>query len=214
MSSTLIVIAKQPVPGRVKTRLVPPLTVQQAADVAAAALRDTLAAAGATAARRRVLAFAGCADGWLPPGWQLSRQSTGGLDKRLAAAFLSAADGPALLVGMDTPQLRPQHLTAFDPERYDACLGMAPDGGYWAIGLRDPRLARAAIEGVTMSSTYTGAEQLRRLLDLGLRVQLLDELTDVDTIDTATEVAALVPNGSFAGAVSQVCAAALIATAR
>ncbi len=209
MISALIVIAKQPIAGRVKTRLVPPLTLQQAADVAGAALRDTLRAASASVARDRILAFAGCAEDWLPTGWRLSPQSVGTLDMRLAAAFASVEDGPALLVGMDTPQLRPEHLAAFNPRRYDACLGMAPDGGYWAIGLRDPRLAAAAIEGVPMSSPHTGAQQLERLLALGLRVQLLDELTDVDTIETAVEVAALVPNGSFAHALSRARAAAL-----
>lgn len=214
MTITLIVIAKEPLAGRVKTRLIPPLTPQQAADVAAAALCDTLDAASAAVARDRILAFAGRAGRWLPAGWLLSPQPTGSLDKRLAAAFLSAGRGPALLVGMDTPQLRPEHLAAFSPDRYDACLGMATDGGYWAIGLRDPRLAASAIEGVAMSRAHTGADQLRRLLGLGLRVQLLDELTDVDTMDNATEVAALVPNGSFARAVSRARGAALIDTAR
>ncbi|MEP7179289.1 MAG: DUF2064 domain-containing protein, partial [Pseudonocardiales bacterium] len=125
-------------------------------------------------------------------------------DHRLAAAFHAAGASPALLVGMDTPQLRSAQLSAFDPERYDACLGLATDGGYWAIGFRDPRLAAPAILGISMSTAHTGAHQLRRLHRLGLREQLLDELRDVDTIADADEVAALIPGSAFAVALAAV----------
>jgi glycosyltransferase A (GT-A) superfamily protein (DUF2064 family) len=208
--ATVIVIAKRPVAGRVKTRLVPPLTAQQAADVAAGALADTLATVAALPAERHRLAFDGDPAGWTPPGWEVRAQVAGGLDRRLVAAFDPPGTGPAVLVGMDTPQLRVTQLAAFDPSRYDACLGRAHDGGYWAIGLRDPRLARAAILGVAMSTADTGAQQLARLHGLGLRVQLLDELTDVDTIDTAREVAALVPGSAFARALARATTVDLI----
>jgi glycosyltransferase A (GT-A) superfamily protein (DUF2064 family) len=194
---TLIVIAKAPVPGRVKTRLVPPLSYSQAADIAGSALRDTLRVAASVPARMHLLAFDGDAAPWRPPGWQVVDQPPGGLDVRLAAAFAAARPGePALLVGMDTPQLRPEQLTAFDPVRYDAVLGPADDGGYWAIGFRDPAQAARAIPGVPMSTPHTGAEQLRRLA--ALRVQLLESLIDVDTIDAAEQVAAAAPQTQFA----------------
>ena len=198
---TLIVIAKEPVPGRVKTRLVPPLTHEQAAQVAAAALRDTLRAASSVRARVHLLALDGVPGAWLPRGWRVVAQPEGGLDERLAAAF-AAADRrrPALLVGMDTPQATPVQLAAFDPERYDAALGLAADGGYWAIGLREPAVAGEVIPGVAMSTSQTGAEQLHRLRAAGLRVQLLDELADADTIDVAEQVAALAPASEFAAA--------------
>ena len=202
MSATLIVIAKQPVPGRVKTRLVPPLTHEQAAAVAGAALTDTLDVIANTPARQRILAFAGDARAWLPAGWTLVRQVEGGLDARLVAAFTAAGTSPALLVGMDTPQLLPHHLTRFDSDSYDACLGLAPDGGYWVIGFRDPRLAAASITGVPMSRSDTGRIQLGRLRALGLRVQLLDHLVDVDTIDDAHTVATAAPHSRFAGALA------------
>jgi glycosyltransferase A (GT-A) superfamily protein (DUF2064 family) len=198
--TSLIVIAKQPLPGRVKTRLVPPLCHAEAAHLAAAALGDTLGTVGATPARRRILAFDGRFDGWLPPGWTGQTQPPGGLDTRLAAAFMAVRRGPALLVGMDTPQIVTSHLAAFEPDRFDACLGLAHDGGYWAIGLRVPTLSAAAIVGVPMSTPDTGTLQLRRLRDLGLRVQLLQTLTDVDTIETAAEVAAAAPQTAFARA--------------
>lgn len=200
MIATAVLIAKQPVPGRVKTRLVPPLTHDDAARLAGAAIRDTTAALDRLGAAHRLLAFDGCPDGWAPEGWAVCAQPAGGLDARLVAAFAAAgelADGPAVLVGMDTPQVRAADL-CFDPDRWDACLGPAADGGYWAIGFRDPAAARRAIGGVPMSQDHTGAVQLQRMRELGLRVQLLAVLTDVDTIGTARAVAALAPSTRFA----------------
>jgi glycosyltransferase A (GT-A) superfamily protein (DUF2064 family) len=201
MIDTLLVIAKEPVPGQVKTRLVPPLSHAQAAEVARAALTDTLRAAAAVPARRRVLALDGRAGRWLPAGWRCVPQGPGGLDVRLARAF-GHARGPAILVGMDTPQLRADDLAPFDPSRHDACLGAARDGGYWALGFADPRHAAAVIPGVAMSTERTGVEQLRRLQDHGLRVQLLGELEDVDTFPVAVQVAREHPHGSFAHTVA------------
>ena len=200
MNVALIVIAKEPIPGRVKTRLVPPLTGSEAADLARAALSDTLRAASAVDARQRVLALDGRPGPWLPRGWRVVAQPAGSLDVRLVAAFSAASSGPALLIGMDTPQVRPAQLSAFDPDGHDACLGLAEDGGYWAIGLRSPALAAEVISGVPMSTSHTGAEQLRRLHAAGLRVQLLDTLADVDTIDVAYGVAAAAPSTEFAAA--------------
>lgn len=205
---SVIVIAKRPVPGQVKTRLTPPLTREQAAHVAAGALQDTLHAVASVPARDHVLAFAGSIAGWRPPGWRTVAQPDGGLDIRLAAAFAEVGDGPSVLVGMDTPQVRPEQLAAFDPRRYDACLGLAHDGGYWAIGFTEPTLAARTLPGVAMSTARTGAVQLQRLHDAGLHVQLLDTLTDVDTIGTAVEVAGLVPTGAFARALAATAGAA------
>jgi uncharacterized protein len=201
---TLIVLAKEPIAGRVKTRLVPPLTYAAAADLAAAALCDTLAVISRLPARNRILAFDGDVAGWLPRGWRHVDQVDGELDLRLGAAFDAVGAGPAVLVGMDTPQLRPTHLLRFDPARYDACFGPAADGGYWTIGFADARCAAAAIRGIPMSTADTGAAQLRRLSDLGLRVQILDTLVDVDTIETATAVAGSAPNTAFATAFAAV----------
>jgi hypothetical protein len=197
MIETVIVLAKRPLPGRVKTRLCPPFTPDQAAALAGAALRDTLDAADAVAARRRVLAFDGDADEWLRPGWRLVPQCAGGLARRLASA-LGLAGTPSVLVGMDTPQLLTHHLDAADLAGNDACLGLSADGGYWALGLADHRLADRALRGVPMSTPHTGTAQLARLYSLGLRVQLLDELTDVDTAPTAQSVAVHAPWTRFA----------------
>jgi glycosyltransferase A (GT-A) superfamily protein (DUF2064 family) len=220
---TVIVIAKEPVPGRVKTRLTPPFTPEQAAALAEAALTDTLHAVAAAPAARRVLALAGAPGPWLPPGFEVIAQRGGGLDERLACAFddsafddtavddtggndsrAGGAPLPMLLIGMDTPQVTPELLAAaarpLVSRTADAVFGPAADGGYWLLGLRapDPSL----LLGVPMSRPGTGRAQLARLAAGGLRVAMLPELTDVDDVDDALRVAADVPGSRFARAVA------------
>ena len=203
MSVALIVIAKAPIPGRVKTRLCPPCTPQQAAAIAEAALVDTFAALSATEATRRVCVLDGDPGPWLPAGFEVIPQRGDGLDERLAAAFADVAE-PAFLVGMDTPQLTPELLTAstrrLRAPGTDAVMGHTDDGGYWGIGLH--RSWGGLFRGVPMSQDDTGALQLTRLQQEGLVVDDgLPRLRDVDHFSDATEVAALVPSGRFARAV-------------
>lgn len=200
---TLLVIAKAPVAGRVKTRLTAQFTPQQAADLALAALQDTLAAVLATPAERRVLVLEGQPGPWIPDGIEIVPQGTGGLDVRLAAAF-ALAEGPALLVGMDTPQVTPGLLAlGLDFTEADAWFGPAQDGGFWALGLADPD--PALLLDVPMSVAHTGEVQRRRLTDAGLSVRDLPELCDVDTPADAQRVAAAAPHTRFA-ALHHACA--------
>ncbi len=195
---TLLVLAKAPAAGRVKTRLCPPCTPGQAAALAAAALRDTLAAVLAVPGVRPLLVLDGAPPGWLPGGLAVVGQRSGGLDERLAGAFAAAGSGPALLVGMDTPQVTTAGLAEAVAalQRVDAVLGAAEDGGWWALGLRrpDPELLR----GVPTSRSDTGARQRARLAGAGLRVADLEVLRDVDTAADADAVAALAPCTAFA----------------
>lgn len=215
---TLVVLAKAPEPGRVKTRLCPPATPTEAADLAAAALLDTLDAACAVpgarvlvaltgdrarAARARELAVA-------LRGTVVVAQRGDGLGERIAAAHADAAalapGVPSLQVGMDTPQLDGA-LLAGAAERLhraggpDAVLGPASDGGWWALGLRDPRHA-ALVAGVPTSRADTGERTLDALRAGGLRVELLTELRDVDTAADAVAVAAVAPHSRLAAAVA------------
>ncbi|MFG2780101.1 DUF2064 domain-containing protein [Streptomyces prunicolor] len=192
--TTLLVIAKEPLPGRVKTRLTPPFTPEEAAALAEASLVDTLHVVLATPARRRVLVLDGTPGPWLPPGFDVVPQCGGGLDERLAAAF-AGCDGPALLIGMDTPQVTPELLTV-DFADCDAYFGPAEDGGFWALGLADPD--PALLRGVPMSTPVTGAVQRKRLTAAGLRVRDLPGLRDVDTAYDTELVAAEAPGGRFA----------------
>lgn len=195
---TLLVIAKSPAPGRVKTRLTPPCTPEQAARLAGAALGDTLAAAARTRrAVRRVLVLDGASGPWLPRDFEVVPQRGDGLAARLAAAFQAAA-GPAFLIGMDTPQVTPELLDAglAALDHADAAFGSALDGGYWGIGLRHPE--PAVFHDVPMSAPSTAAFQRARLDDLGLTTALLPPLRDVDTIADAHAVAAIAPHTRFA----------------
>jgi len=191
---TLLVIAKEPRPGRVKTRLTPPFTPAQAATLAEASLTDTLRAVAETPATRRLLVLDGRPGPWLPPGFDVVPQCAGGLDDRLADAF-AHCPGPALLIGMDTPQVTPALLTV-DFADCDAYFGPAEDGGFWALGLARPE--PALLRGVPMSTPVTGAVQRERLVAAGLRVRDLPGLRDVDTAADARAVAALAPHGAFA----------------
>ncbi len=199
--TTLLVIAKEPVPGKVKTRLTPPYTPRQAAVIAECALADTLDTVARTPAKRRVLALAGRPGSWLPPGFEVIPQRGDGLDERLANAFDDAGGGPAVLIGMDTPQVTATLLTAARDhldDGADAVFGPAADGGFWLLGLRAPD--PAMLLGVPMSRSDTGARQLERLQ--GLRVATLATLVDVDTADDAVRVAAQAPGTRFAAAVA------------
>ncbi|GAA0628304.1 DUF2064 domain-containing protein [Kribbella sandramycini] len=190
-AGTLIVIAKEPLPGRVKTRLQTEFTAAEAAALARASLIDTLTTVASASASRRVVVLEGEPGAWLPGGFEVVAQRGGGLDERLAFAFADVFDGtPMLLVGMDTPQL-PAELLGFHWPGYDAVLGLTEDGGYWCLGLREPD--RRALLGVPMSTSHTGRDQLRRLLDLGLRVLLLPTLRDMDTPEDAAAIAAAYP---------------------
>jgi uncharacterized protein len=202
VTAALLVIAKAPLPGQVKTRLCPPCTPEQAARLARAALEDTLAA-GAAVVARRVLVLDGTPGAWLPGGWEVIPQRGDGLAGRLAAAFADAG-APAFLVGMDTPQVTPALLRAGVAalDEADAAFGPADDGGYWAIGLRehDP----AVFERVPMSRVYTGAVQRARLAALGLRTVDLPSLCDVDDIASARAAAAAAPDSRFAAALAEI----------
>ena len=206
LAAQIMVIAKEPVPGRVKTRLTPLYTPAEAAGLAEAALADTLAAVASAGFARRVLALAGSPGPWLPPGFDVIGQRGGGLDERIAWALADArasCPAPLVLIGMDTPQVTPELLTAAAAPLVsgtaDASFGMATDGGFWLLGLRD--IDPALVLGVPMSRPDTGALQLARLHAAGLRVQPLPELTDVDTAAEAELIAAAIPGSRVAARV-------------
>jgi len=200
----VVIMAKAPVPGEVKTRLCPPLTHHQAAALAAAALADTLEAALHSRAVRRVLALDGAPGPWLRPGFDLIWQRPGDFGIRLAGAIDDAwarLQVPVVVVGMDTPQLRSRDLDrAAAPLLVagptGAVLGPAEDGGYWAIGVRCP--SPGMFDGVPMSTSITGAAQVERLAHLGLRCHLVGALRDVDRYDDAVAVAVEAPTTRFA----------------
>jgi uncharacterized protein len=217
----LVVLAKEPRPGKVKTRLCPPFSPDQAAALAGAALADTFSAVrgAVTEAARHdiavqpVLVLDGSTGEWLDEAWgndelpPVLAQRAGGLDERIAGAFedASVAGEPTILIGMDTPQVGAERLLRAMQELLrpgcDAVFGRAFDGGWWSLGMveADPDLVR----GIPTSTSFTGRLQLNRLMRAGLRVSLLERLRDVDTVADADAAAALVPGGRFAGTLAQ-----------
>ncbi len=212
----LIVLAKAPVPGLVKTRLCPPATPQQASELAAAALLDTLDTVCGLPGVRVVVALTGelraatrsAELGSALRGLTVLEQRGDTLGARIAAAHADTAallpGLPTLQVGMDTPQAGAElfglglvALTTVDGP--DAVLGPATDGGWWALGLREPQRA-ALLAEVPTSRSDTGAATLRALRGGGLRVALLPALTDVDTAVDAGAVARRIPGSRFAAA--------------
>jgi rSAM/selenodomain-associated transferase 1 len=193
----LLIMAKEPVPGRVKTRLCPPCTPEQAAAVAEAALADTLAVAHRCGADRVVVALDGRPGRWLPPGTEVIAQRGNGLAERLGHAW-SQVGGPGFQIGMDTPQLSVPDLdlaltAVADGGPGGAVLGPAADGGWWGLGVQRP--VPGMFDGVPMSTEVTGAAQRNRLEALGLQVTELAEHRDLDTVQDLAAVAGAMPDG-------------------
>lgn len=208
-----LVVAKAPVPGQVKTRLAAGVGAVAAADLAAAALLDTLeVCAEAFGTARCHLALGGALGGAVRgdeiarglAGWSVVGQTGATLPERLANthAEVGASGGaPLVQVGMDTPQLGSDLLTgvAEGLRTHDAVVGPADDGGWWALALRRPAHA-CVLPDVPVSTPHTCARTVQALLHRGLRVGTADTLRDVDTVADADAVAALAPHSRFAQA--------------
>lgn len=209
MTATVLVMAKAPVAGRAKTRLAATTGDAVAADLAAAALLDTLAAVDATPGVRGLLALDGdLASAARGPairealaGWQVVPQRGGGFAERLVAAHADAGAGPVVQVGMDTPQLTPALLLGAlaDLDGHDACLGPADDGGWWVFARRDPAVA-VPLAGVAMSTPSTYDDTRAAIRAAGHRVAATAPLHDVDTVADADAVAGSAPLTLFARA--------------
>lgn len=219
----VLVMAKAPVAGRVKTRLGADVGQEVAAQVAAAALLDTLEAATAA------VGPAGChlaLDGDLDEavsgeelrralaGWTVTAQRGDGFAERLVSAHDDAGPGLVVQVGMDTPHATPELLAAAaaplqaDEPAYDAVLGPADDGGWWVLARRDPAVT-TVLADVEMSTERTGADTRDALAGAGWRVATTVALRDVDEVADADAVAELAPTGRFAAAWAAARAGAL-----
>lgn len=213
--ATLLVVAKAPVPGQVKTRLCPVLTPDEAAAVAAAALLDTLdlvrLVAAATGSRIVVALTGEMAEA--PARAPLTRALTGldvigqhgaGLAERLARAHRDAAGdlGGCVQVGMDSPHAPVAALvdacTAVGAaDGPDVVLGPATDGGWWCLGLRRAGDARHLAD-VVMSTERTGVETEAAFRGVGRSVVRTVTLTDLDTPADLAVVAAATPRSRVA----------------
>ncbi|OMC55747.1 glycosyltransferase involved in cell wall biogenesis [Mycobacterium sp. IS-836] len=190
---TLLVVAKAPEPGRAKTRLAATVGDEVAADIAAAALLDTLDAVAAAPVAARVVALTGDlgdAVGAADIRQRLASftvigQRGDGFADRLANAHADAGlEGyPVLQIGMDTPQVTADLLTGCAQQLVEspAVLGPARDGGWWVLGVRAPAMAEC-LRDVPMSQPDTGELTAKALRDNGIDVTLLQRLADFDVV--------------------------------
>jgi len=204
----VLVMAKAPVAGQVKTRLGAEVGMDAAAELAAASLLDTVTACREAFGPADCL-LALCGDlrsavrgeelAAAVAGWRVSGQRGETFAERLAHAHAEVPPGtPVVQVGMDTPQLTSGHLhaTAAALVGHDAVLGPAEDGGWWVLGLREPAAA-AVLREVPMSTPTTYDDTRGALVEAGLRVAGTLSLRDVDTVADADAVAAQAPDTEF-----------------
>ncbi|MBP2472776.1 glycosyltransferase A (GT-A) superfamily protein (DUF2064 family) [Crossiella equi] len=216
--TAVLVVAKSPVPGQAKTRLSPPATPEQGARIAWASLVDTLAAVRRTPGVRRAVALTGPLHEAVAPvplrGFAVRPQRGADFAERLANAHLDVG-GAVFQIGMDTPQVTPELLAASVEVlgSAQAVLGLAQDGGWWGLGVREARWA-SVLRGVPMSREDTGERTLAALRSAGLTVALLPVLSDVDTMADAVAVARDLPGSAFARAVAAVTEVAGVAGVR
>jgi len=184
----IVVFAKAPLPGVAKTRLIPALGAQGAADLAQRMLAHTLAQAQAAGVGPVELCVSPNA---AEPVWQELRplhtgawsdQGEGDLGARMARAARRAIDAgeSVLLIGTDCPALDGVRLrqAAEALQQADACLIAAFDGGYVLLGLT--RFDATIFSGMAWSSDSVARETLRRLAKLDWSVRSLPALHDVD----------------------------------
>lgn len=176
----IVVFAKEPVPGRVKTRLIPALGADGAARLAADMLERTIGEAVATGLEVELCGEPDPA-GWFNGPVALTAQREGGLGDRLArAAKRVLADEPVVLIGADCPALDCSRLAAAAAAlaAHDAVIHPARDGGYVLLGLS--RFDRSLFERIVWSSASVCHETLRRVGALGWSVDVRETLADVD----------------------------------
>ncbi len=206
----ILVVAKAPVAGLVKTRLGASIGEHAAARIAAGALADTLVAASTAAGSGNChLALAGdlaeAIDGvrlgHLLRGWTVTEQRGATFAERLVNAHADAGPGDVVQIGMDTPQVTSAMLIAAARPLvdHDVALGPADDGGWWALARRDPTVVQG-LRGVPMSTPSTYALTWAALESTGASIATLPGLRDVDTIADARAVAGQVPDSDFAHA--------------
>ncbi|MEM9493289.1 MAG: TIGR04282 family arsenosugar biosynthesis glycosyltransferase [Myxococcota bacterium] len=195
------VMAKAPVPGRVKTRLCPPLSKDEAAQLAGAFLLDVWHTARGMRNAIALLSYAGDKNDFPEP---LSRaesfaqqgEDLGARIEHTARAGLVRARS-VLVIGSDLPGLPPAYLqsafSALNRAQCDAVLGPSRDGGFYLIGLR--ACPSGLLADLPWSQSSTCERTQERLRERGMSVAVAPQFDDVDTIDDLTDLR----NGIVAG---------------
>jgi rSAM/selenodomain-associated transferase 1 len=187
MTRLIVVFGREPIPGRVKTRLASAVGEDRAAEIYTRLLEHTLTEATATGIGV-VLSLAQAQTGqWKPPpGLQIEVQSEGDLGRRMGQSFrrhFTMDADQVLLIGSDCPGVTRDHLLKALEMLSSApvVLGPAEDGGYWAIAQQAPGVD--CFSGVPWSSDKTLEITRERLRMLGVEWAEIETLEDVDTVD-------------------------------
>lgn len=198
MNKALIIFAKEPVPGRVKTRLARDVGEQAAAELYSAMLDDVMAKA-ALLEDVRLLVFWATKEGEFPlfpaiPRLEMFEQHGADLGERMANAFMAAFEEgveECCIIGSDLPDLPHEYLRqafrTLEDENTDTVLGPCSDGGYYLLGMR--RFCSRLFEDVPWSTSQVLKTTLERARESGLAVELLPEWHDIDTLEDLRRLA-------------------------
>lgn len=190
MRQAVVMMAKAPQAGEVKTRLCPPLTLEAAAALYRGFLLDTIAKIAALGTAQPIMSYAPASGeaffAGAVPHWIRLPQHGADLGARMHNCFtqlLAQGYDHVLLTGSDLPTLPPaifrQAIQLAASPQIDVILGPSEDGGYYLIGLRAP--CPALFEGMTWSTSEVLAETVRRATRVGLRIAYLPTWYDIDT---------------------------------
>lgn len=193
----LAVMAKAPRPGKVKTRLSPPLTAEQAAALNICFLQDmaqNIAEVAATSDASGLICYTpigdeGLFDGLLPEGFALIAQRGDSFGERLLAAagdILACGLGAVCLINSDSPTLPAtalhQAVAELNRPGERIVLGRSNDGGYYLIGLKTPHSAPFTNIHWSTATVYT--ETVSSIAGAGIELIELPTWYDVDDGDT------------------------------
>ena len=189
MRNRIAIFTRYPEAGKAKTRLIPLLSEQGAADLHRALTEKTLDTVreAATSDTEIEIRYTGASTarmaGWLGDDLYLTDQGPGDLGARMRRTFAEAFTVGAtacVIVGSDIPSLRPRHITtAITALRdNDLVLGPAKDGGYYLIGLR--QVQHVLFDGPAWGQHSVLAQTLAIAMQTGLSVFQLEMLEDVD----------------------------------
>lgn len=207
----VLVMAKVPIPGQVKTRLAATQGAVRAAQLAAAALLDTFDVCEQTFGLGRCHVSLGGDLGQLDDvellsrlrSWTVHPQWGAGLGERIANAhreLCPTSHAPVVQIGIDTPQVTSAVLGSVAAMAvHQPVLGLADDGGWWVLATNDPAQVDG-LEDVPMSTARTGQMTWELLRSRGSSVGVAPVMRDVDEAVDAEHVATLAPMTRFARA--------------
>jgi rSAM/selenodomain-associated transferase 1 len=190
-ANALVILTKAPWPGQSKTRLVPPLSYTEAADLAGALLLDQLGHLATFDGARLFIAFtpenaAIFFESFIPRGFTCFAQQGQSLGERMSHAFqhlFASGFENIILIGSDLPTLpvRFFHQGYASLEKSaDVVLGPSADGGYYLIGMK--RMVATIFDDIGWSGADVLSQTINKLDDLGLKHELLSEWYDIDTV--------------------------------